>query len=110
MSLSPEQTTETSLAALISYDDAAARVGNLNEAAAAKLISLLDEWDEIKRKYSELTGKIAGYATDNAAKRLAVRNDIRALLGLPRIASELAGSSRAAERNSSGSVPVTIEW
>lgn len=79
--ITPEQITETSLAALITYDDAAARVGGLNSAQEAKLVSLLGEWGGVKRKYSDLTGKIAGYTTDNNAKRLAVRTDIRVLLG-----------------------------
>jgi hypothetical protein len=110
MSLTPEQITETSLAALINYDNAAARVGGLNAAQEAKLISLLGEWDGVKRKYSELTGKIAGYATDNKAKRLAVRNDIRALLGLPQISGEFQSARAAFESYSSSNARSIFEF
>ncbi|HXG86528.1 MAG TPA: hypothetical protein VNI84_21095 [Pyrinomonadaceae bacterium] len=111
MPLTPEQITKTSLAALITYDAAAARIGGLNLAQETELTSLLGEWNVVKRKYSDLTGKIAGYTTYNAAKRLAVRNDIRVLLGLPQITGEAqAAGAVGGESYSSSNVSSTFEF
>ncbi len=105
MALTETQINAAALAALTTYADAASRASGLNTAQETALVDLLDKWDAVKDKYSYLNGKIAGYVTDTTGKRLAIRNDVRGILGLPRIASETAVN------NFGGSnIETTLRW
>ncbi len=108
MSLTADQINAAALAALTTYTDAASRAATLNATQETALVDLLDKWDAVKDKYSYLNGKIAGYVTETGKKRIAIRNDVRGILGLPRNAAELEsvsiGSNTAAPVSSSNSV------
>lgn len=87
--LTDAQIIETQQAALIASFDLTRTLTNaLFPAQEVFLLDDLAEFALVKYKYSDLNGRIAGFVTDNAAKRLAIRNDIRRTLGLPMLLNE----------------------
>lgn len=93
MALTPAQIIDIALAAKITRGEAQIRAALLDADGQTAMTSLLTEWRTAKRKFSRLNGKIAGYETDTVGKRLAIINDIRALLSLPQLQSETGAAS-----------------
>ncbi len=101
MSLSPAQIIEISLAAQISKDAAADYVAGFDAEDETAMTALLLDWVKVKNKFSYLNGKIAGYVTETDKQRLAIRNYIRGMLGLPPLTDEF---QTARENSSAGQI------
>lgn len=92
--LDSAQITQVKLIAILpTFASAELLTAELNAAEELELVDLIDQWQTVRTKYGYLNGKIAGYVTDPAAQRLAIRNEVRTLLGLPRLVSEIAAAT-----------------
>lgn len=83
-------------------------VGLLNDEQWAATIEDSDRFQAVEYKFSDLNGQIAGYVTDNQAKRLAIRNTIRARLGLPALLDEFG--TLAVYKGQGNELVSTLKW
>jgi hypothetical protein len=92
-----------------SFETTAELIDAITDAEWLEVRKMASLFKSVEFNYSRLNGQIAGYETDTAGKRLALRNAIRTALGLPLLFDE---TGKLAEQNDfqGGSVPIEMVW
>lgn len=84
-------------AALLTFAEAEDYCALLNATEEAQMAEYLDDWALVRRKFIKVEGGKLGVTVDKSIDRLAIRNDIRRLIGLLPLTSdtELSGIQSA---------------
>ncbi len=94
------------VAKLDSYEQAATLINLLQDSVWLEVVECLDRFELVRNNFTEIKNGLLGANISPSAQRLAIRNDIRRLLGLPELESESVRNSG----NRSSSVPITVLW
>jgi hypothetical protein len=95
------------VAKLDSFEQSEARILALRDSEWNEVLELLEKFEKVRYNFTEIKNGLMGVNISPGDQRLAIRNDIRHVLGVtPPLASEsgVAGSHR------SSSVPINTIW